>query len=187
MIEKNFHVIAFCGHSGSGKSTMQETIAEAYGLHCPRQITTRTKRNTDTNYSFITPDSFLKRVGVDIFEWDIVSNNLYGLSKDEFDMTDINLIVLTPSGMAQVKEYFGADNVTGIFVDAEEGKRRYRMMHRGDDEDKIEERIKTDDLRFKKAYHVCDYKLTSGTKKEDMIELINIFKEIETEKDIKIL
>jgi hypothetical protein len=63
-------------------------------------------------------------------------------------------------------------------MECSEEERGYRMLSRGDTVNSVKYRLGTDRAKFKGAFQVSDYKITSATQKEDVVELIDILNDI---------
>ena len=179
-------IIAFIGHSGSGKSTLMNYLVNHLSFNLAEWYTTRAPRaGRDDDYHFLEPAEFLKlSETMDFEEVGINYGNLYATTYEH--PKRVNYVTVTdPVGAAASKLKHG-DNYVGIYVEASEADRTARMFSRGDSIKKVTERIAIDREKFKNAFHVSDYKISSLTQREDVDELIDIIKDIEKEKGVRL-
>lgn len=170
--------ILFCvtGPSGSGKTSVMRGVMSNELL----SFTTRKKRNGETDgvdYSFISYQEYITMVGrQDLVESTEYSGNYYGLSSNELYSKLVKgnaFFICDNNGFNQIKEKY--DKVVSIFLYASFGDCFQNMLDRGDNIEKIGNRLSTyhDEVANKGQY---DYvvKNIRGNKvlTEEIIEAI---------------
>jgi guanylate kinase len=177
---KMFRIIALVGHSGSGKTTIQETALKL-GINLLGGMKTRPYRSGESrrDYECVSPAYFLtEHEKGKIYCETIYRGNLYGVHKDEIEPKRLNIVTLTPDGLENLKGRFKKEHIVSIYVESTEAQRRQRMSGRGDDEKSINKRIEEDRKIFSNAFSVTDYKITSDTPEADILEFLDILREI---------
>lgn len=138
-------MIILVGASASGKTATALKLAEKFNLSKAVTSTTRTKRVGECNgvdYFFISKEEFLKRKENNEFvETTIYNNNYYGCGINQ--VADDKIIVLDPNGLHSFLKLHNKHIVSFLII-CDENKRRERMFSRGDNEEKIIERLKND-------------------------------------------
>ena len=104
-------------------------------------------------------------------EFTTYNENLYGSTKDQIAMN--KCVVVDPAGL---KAYIALNNpdIITFFLDSKEETRRQRMHLRGDDEEKIINRLIHDREAFKaERIPVVNYHIDSETKSvEEVADMI---------------
>lgn len=155
MSKKLFGIV---GPSGSGKSTYVAYARKKLGYGEIVSTTTRAIRIGEINgkdYHFVTREEF---ENIEMIEVDEYSGNLYGTAQKDLDnayrQSDKAFMVLTFEGAQSFKTLFHEKSldidVITIFVNTPIGELEKRMIRRGDDLDKIKERI--DNIITRKEY-----------------------------------
>jgi guanylate kinase len=151
------------GKSGSGKTTIVKALCYTFGWEEAVSVTTRAPRTGEVEgvaYNFIPKWEFhhmvRRRRFVEFVEF---NGNHYGITKKELaDRTDrvVTLLVVEPEGADQVrKNHVGPIAVVELV--ASEETRRQRMLDRGDDPAKVEERLTHDEEYWPKVRDMVKY------------------------------
>lgn len=161
------------GHSGSGKTTIMRRVMDNEII----SFTTRPKRKGEVegkDYKFITLDEFWRLKQQDkLIEWVKYANNYYGVDKEEFENKISKghaYCIVDYHGMRQLKNFYS--NCVTIFIYTSYEQAIKQMRDRGDDEDKIKDRMVTyiNELQNRKEY---DYVIKNNKNKlNNTIEII---------------
>ena len=142
--------------------------------------TTREKRIAEKegiDYNFISKEEFINRMNKnEFFEYVIYNSNYYGTLKK--DITDEKVVILEPSGFMAYKNSH-MKNIISFYLDTRDEIRKERMIKRGDNIIKINERLTGDHLVFnRKNIDGVSYILNSNdlTVEELAIEIDNLYK-----------
>lgn len=155
MSRKLFGIV---GPSGSGKSTYVAYARKKTGYGEIISTTTRALRTGEVDgkdYHFVSREEFSH---IDMIEVDEYSGNLYGTAQKDLDnaylTSECAFMVITYEGAQSFKTLFqekGWDiEVLTIFVDTPIEELEKRMIHRGDDVNKIKERL--DNIKKRNEY-----------------------------------
>ena len=168
-------MIVLAGASASGKTEVAKMLAAKYGIVKAITTTTRDMRVGEVNgrdYFFVSKEEFKKMIADNRFvEFTTYNENLYGSTKDQIAMN--KCVVVDPAGL---KAYIALNNpdIITFFLDSKEETRRQRMHLRGDDEEKIKNRLIHDREAFK-AENIpqVNYHIDSETKSvEEVADMI---------------
>lgn len=140
---------AIIGPSGSGKSTYVAYAKEKRGYSEIVSTTTRLPRVGEVDgkdYHFITREEFDH---LEMIQRDEYAGNCYGTAQRDLDAayahSDKAFMVITYEGAKSFQQLFQEKqlgiNVVSIFVDTPIEELEKRMINRGDDPQKIQERI----------------------------------------------
>lgn len=180
-----FKIIALVGASGSGKTEIQKT-AEKVKVNVLYGMKTRPYRNGEdkSSYEHVTPEYFLtEHKKGNVFCETIFDGNLYGVHQNEIEPHRINIVTVDPIGLAALRKRFKKRFITAIYMEADEATRAKRMALRGDSAKQIEERLTHDRKVFANCFELCEYKITSGTKEENIVEFLDILREIKEDEE----
>ncbi len=155
MSKKLFCII---GPSGSGKSTYVQYAKQQLNYGEIISTTTRPPRVNEVDgkdYHFVTRQEFEH---IQMIEIDEYSGNLYGTAKKDLDnayiQSDYAFMVVTYEGAQSFKKLFKELDldigVVTIFVHTPIEELKKRMIKRGDDMDKVKERI--DNIKKRNEY-----------------------------------
>ncbi len=143
MDDNGKRILVLVGVSGSGKTTIQEELAE----HNMKKLVTTTTRKPrrgeeeGKDYYFISKEDL---DDYDFIERTFYNDNHYGLTRQEIEGAlreyDCVHVSLDQNGAKALKEIYG-DLVTVIFFDVSEEDMIARLKHRGDSFEKIKERL----------------------------------------------
>jgi len=169
------NMIILVGASASGKTATALKLQEKYGLVKAITTTTRKMRKGEADgkdYFFVTREEFLKRNKEGKFvENTLYNDNFYGCGIDQ--VADNKIIVLDPNGLRAFKK-LNDDHIVTFLIECPEAKREERMNLRGDDKERIIERLQNDIIDFdKKKIGRTDFVIdTSSLTIEEAADLI---------------
>jgi guanylate kinase len=143
------------GRSAVGKTTIARKLQKKYGdrIHEAVSVTTRNARPGEepgVDYHFISKEEFEKLIEEDGLAEKIEYNgNYYGLAYSAFDTNKVNIAIIEPNGLKQVKEKM-KDKFKIIVVKIEENDDTIaqRLVNRGDAPEVREKRIHGDKTHF---------------------------------------
>ena len=164
--------IILMGKSASGKSTIASELVTRFGFKKYRTITTRPKRDGESNldYIFVDDKKFWKwemkgkfienmayhtEVGGISATWNYATPKI---RKWSFSiMPETYVVVLTPCGARKFVDYYGVENCKVVYLDTDETVRTIRAKKRGSfDETEWNRRLITDSRDFSsKALAKC--------------------------------
>lgn len=134
-------IITIIGGSGSGKSTLEKKIKKEYEMDKIISYTTRPIRENDNekdgiDYHFIDEEKFNKLKDSGFFAETGEYNNWHYATAKE-DLKDNSVLVVTPSGFRQLKEYNESlekpFEIISIYLDVDQRSRLIKLLERGDD------------------------------------------------------
>lgn len=166
-------IVFISGSSGSGKNTVINKLLDSnsnYGY--VKSYTTRDKRESDTDdcYNFITKTEFERKIKEgELLEFDLYSNNYYGISKDtisnELKQKDVVFKDITLAGVKNSKEHITDTKIVSIFFTVE--KRELVERLKKCDEEHLKERmkfyVKEQKRRFGADYVISNVDLAQTT------------------------
>ena len=169
-MDKDGFTIVLCGASASGKTTIQDYLAEHLGYKKIITYTTRERRGSevqDQDYHFVSNEEFNRLIEDGFFaEYEEYSQGrFYGSAKCDY-VNGNNVIVLTPHGIRSIKKNIGiSNNVITVYVDTNLGNRVIRYI----------ERIGSDNFNFDDKNEICarverDFGMFLGI--EDEVDLV---------------
>ena len=133
-------VIALCGQTASGKSTLFKEIVEKYPQVNPLiSFTTRPKREGEresVDYFFITNKEYEGHLFAgDIIaprEYTVASGDVwyYGINKNKMSENNWNIGIFDPDGLRSVQKYHPEIEIVVIYVDATPKTRLQRYLNR---------------------------------------------------------
>lgn len=182
-------IIAILGKSCSGKDTIVQKLAEEYQndsrVSIAKSYTTRPKRVDEEDgkeYHFVTDDGYKKML---YEEKNLVVNTVffvgenvlrYGITKEELQKSDINIVILNPYSIGQLKRNFSEKEIFTILLEVPKTKRILRYFKRDTFNLKniknCFRRVKADDRDFKKLN--VDYTLEN----KEVNNTVNYIKDI---------
>ena len=142
-------MLILVGHSASGKTEIANELKRDYDMKKIITYTTRQIRINEVNgvdYHFVTEEEFLSLKEKDFFvETTLFNGYYYGSSKE--DVKDDAVVILDPVGLTNFMNS-KLDNLVAIFLYCDEDIRYKRMIARGDDLEKVKERLIHDREKF---------------------------------------
>ena len=164
--QKKEKIFIICGASCTGKDTLLNILKEKYNLNTLISHTTRPQREGEkegTDYYFIKKSKFISMINNNEFiEYkryvlqelsDKKVTWFYGTSKEEFENKDKKICVLDVEGIKNLEKYCGKNNLTIIYLKADENIRKQRAEIRGSfNEDQWEKRKQFDNNIFNKNF-----------------------------------
>lgn len=196
--EDGFTVV-LCGASASGKTTIQDYLAERLGYKKIITYTTRERRESETqdqDYHFISNEEFKGLISGGFFaEYEEYSQGrLYGSAKRDYVIGN-NVIVLTPHGIRSIKKNLNIhDNVITVYVDTNLGNRVIRYIERigadnftFDDKNEISARVERDFGMFLGIEDEVDLVVDGNESIEEIIHAITseIYRRVVAKEDAK--
>ena len=184
-------IVALLGASGSGKSTIENELANKYGYEKIVSHTTRKQRVGEVNgkdYHFIDNETFMEVLERGLFaEYEEYSQNrFYGTLKSDYTSGN-KVVVLTPNGLRQLKQNCKNDDIFTVLVETNLGTRIKRYIDRCgvdkfnfDDKNEIAARVERDFGAFLGVKDEVDLVVRNdeGTNISELAkEIINIVEE----------
>lgn len=142
-------MIILIGPSASGKTATCGFLEDNYDIKKVVTHTTREKRDGEVDgvdYHFVDDNTFEKmKKNNEFIETVTFNNNKYGTSKKE---VKLNKCVTVEFEGAKKYKSFNDPNIIIFYMNLDEQTCRERMIQRGDDPSKIDQRIKNDKVAF---------------------------------------
>jgi guanylate kinase len=155
------HICLLVGPSGSGKTTIAEALSELYGYDIISSYTDRPPRYPgEKGHLFVTEEEYLKIP--DMVAETVFDGHHYGVPAKLLEENDIYIV--DPCGVrTMLANYHGSKTPLVFVVWVSEEERRKRMLARGDTEEMVERRLKTDREQFKldELMGMSDYLITN--------------------------
>lgn len=183
MNTKSDCIICIIGKSGSGKSA----IAEHYrlkGFNVIDSYTDRPKRyENETGHVFINT-SEVEGYRKDMIAYTFFDNHHYFATRSQYREKGITFYVIDPAGVKELEDVIDDAKLLFIYINADEGKRRERMLKRlingrgNVDNNSIkafEEQVETRMHFDEKAFEVvkCSYVVDNNGKLQDTINKVD--------------
>ena len=158
-------MLALIGKSGSGKTTIEDTLIKEHGFKRAISHTSREKRVNDVdgvNYYFVSKDEMerLWSTGELVERVDYLGN-VYGFVESECKSDRV--VAVLSDGLRQLKSRKDLD-IFAVYLDVSYDVRKSRMTGRADSEDKIDERLKADDEVFNGVEDMVDLVVNNDDK-----------------------
>jgi len=170
MIGPNTFLLVLFGESGCGKNSVAEALHDLSGWSLIQSRTSRKPRPSEITdmqagkrpeYIFQTRRE-VKKLIPSALEWTEFNGNLYCCMREDLDKG--NMCIFDLHGLEMVrKAYAGSDRtVIGVYIRVVEEERRRRMLKRGDNPAKVEERLEHDRVAFEGACDKADIVISDG-------------------------
>lgn len=168
--------IILVGKSGSGKTTVTNTLVNVYSsknLKYERIVTytTRDKRSneSDEDYHFVTNKQFEEIKG--LFAECSYSKKgektvAYGSLVSDYEPKEdtVKIIILNPEGMMNVLKSIGISNCTIVYLSDDESTLKERLKKRATEtEEEINSRLEREREDFKKVSAYSNLMITTGS------------------------
>lgn len=141
---KNIYCIV--GPSGSGKTTVAQRLERDYALKSIASYTTRPHRYPDEEGHIFVSDEVFDGLG-NMCAYTEYNGYRYGVTPGIIDENDI--YVIDPYGVKTLLEnYDGEKGIVAIRLMCDTETLKLRMLNRGDDILKVEERLHEDAVNF---------------------------------------
>lgn len=158
-------MIVLLGESGAGKDRIKRELVKMHDYHSIVTTTTRPPRPGEVDgrdYHFVDDTTFRACVDDEVFaEYDIFHTEhgdwYYGSSVVDYEnSTNKDIIILTPKGYRDVLSNTNA-HLISIYIKADYDVRRKRLEKRGDSQERIVNRMRTDRVDFANIENAVDY------------------------------
>lgn len=166
----NKKIICILGKSSTGKSTFYNFLKEHFNFNFIILHTSRESRPNEidgVDYFFISKLEFSYLISLDEFlTVNIFNNWYYGISKNSITDDNINIVVIDPAGFLKLRDFYGKENVIGIYITAPLFTRVIRYIKREGGKFKFElvRRFLADYKDFKKIDKLSNIHKIKGTK-----------------------
>lgn len=169
--------IALIGKTCSGKTTIANEMLK-YGYHRLVTTTSRPRRNKEIDgkdYDFVSKERFEELIKQNYFaEWKVYHTAqgdwYYGTPVHKLKESDnATIVILTPDGYKDIVNKL--DNITVVYIYANNQTIRNRLKKRGDNKEEAERRITQDGKDFKDATLLADkiFYNNDGTNLKDIV------------------
>lgn len=148
-MKKEGLVLFVSGSSGVGKNTLIQGLLAKDGYKFISSYTTRPRRDSDNpnQYQYITVPEFEAKIkSNEILEYDIFNENYYGTSRKMFidGLNEAKVVMkdITVLGHKNIVEKMGDEvNLLSVFLTADKGTLKQRLVDRGEKPEKIKARL----------------------------------------------
>ena len=166
-------MLALIGKSGSGKTTIEDTLIREHGFKRAISHTSREKRVNDVegvNYYFVSKAEMerLWETGELVERVDYL-DNIYGFVESECKPDRV--VAVLPDGLKQLNRRKDL-NIFSVYLDVSYDVRKERMSGRGDSDENVEKRLKNDDEVFAGVESMVDLVINNNDKTIE--EIVNI-------------
>lgn len=179
-------MIILLGKSASGKDTVvNNLIHNYYGYEKIITWTTRPMRpgeKQDLTYHFTDDEDFEEKIEEGFFaEWkkynSVFGTWYYGTAVQDITNNLINkIIILTPSGYEDIKEYINNEEILSVYLDSSLRTLYKRLKFRGDNPKEIKRRLLHDIKDFKGIKNKVNVVIKNNTR--DLDELTELIKDM---------
>ena len=166
-------MLALIGKSGSGKTTIEDTLIREHGFKRAISHTSREKRVNDVegvNYYFVSKAEMerLWETGELVERVDYL-DNIYGFVESECKPDRV--VAVLPDGLKQLNRRKDL-NIFSVYLDVSYDVRKERMSGRGDSDENVEKRLRNDDEVFAGVESMVDLVINNDDKTIE--EIVNI-------------
>ena len=172
-------MLALIGKSGSGKTTIEDTLIKEYGFKRAISHTSREKRVNDVegvNYYFVSKAEMerLWETGELVERVDYL-DNIYGFVESECKPDRV--VAVLPDGLKQLNRRKDL-NIFSVYLDVSYDVRKERMSGRGDSDENVEKRLRNDDEVFAGVESMVDLVINNDDKtiEEIVDEILKSYK-----------
>ena len=172
-------MLALIGKSGSGKTTIEDTLIREYGFKRAISHTSREKRVNDVegvNYYFVSKAEMerLWETGELVERVDYL-DNIYGFVESECKPDRV--VAVLPDGLKQLNRRKDL-NIFSVYLDVSYDVRKERMSGRGDSDENGEKRLRNDDEVFAEVESMVDLVINNDDKtiEEIVDEILKSYK-----------
>lgn len=179
-------MIILLGKSASGKDTVvNNLIHNYYGYEKIITWTTRPMRpgeKQDITYHFTDDEDFEEKIEEGFFaEWkkynSVFGTWYYGTAvQDITNNLNNKIIILTPSGYEDIKEYINNEEILSVYLDSSLRTLYKRLKFRGDNPKEIKRRLLHDIKDFKGIKNKVNVVIKNNTR--DLDELTELIKDM---------
>lgn len=179
-------MIILLGKSASGKDTVvNNLIHNYYGYEKIITWTTRPMRpgeKQDLTYHFTDDEDFEEKIEEGFFaEWkkynSVFGTWYYGTAVEDVTKdTDDKVIILTPNGYEDIKEYINKEDVLSVYLDSSVKTLYKRLKLRGDNPKEIRRRLLHDIKDFRGIKNNVDVVIKNN--RRDLKELTELIKDM---------
>lgn len=178
-------MIILLGKSASGKDTVVNNLIHNYGYEKIITWTTRPMRpgeKQDLTYHFTDDEDFEEKIEEGFFaEWkkynSVFGTWYYGTAvQDITNNLNNKIIILTPSGYEDIKEYINDEEILSVYLDSSLRTLYKRLKFRGDNPKEIKRRLLHDIKDFKGIKNKVNVVIKNNTR--DLDELTELIKDM---------
>ena len=158
-------ILIICGKTASGKNAVVNELVKKHGYHQVVTYATRPMRKgekQDITYHFISDKEFKQKIEEGFFAEYKSYNTEFGVwyygtaLEDLKNADDKSVIVLTPAGYRDVRSELHNENITCIYLYANNATLKKRLVKRGDDPKEADRRLAHDAKDFKNFEYEAD-------------------------------
>lgn len=176
-------MLVLTGKTASGKTLIQDILTTKCGFQRITTYTTRPPRVgeiPDITYHYISEEDFLNKIKECFFaEWGKYNTFhgiwYYGVSKESLKKAQKkSVIILTPSGIKELKKQNIDMKIVYIYVDSFIQKER--LLLRKDNENEAKRRVENDEKDFKNIENYVDKTIRNNFKSNIKFVINEIYK-----------
>ena len=166
-------LLLIVGASGSGKTTIVETLEKKYGLKTVQSYSTRKQRyEGETGHTFITENEYDKlpnKVAHTFY-----NGHRYCTTEDQLDKVDT--YVVDTYGVITCKNNYHNKRLVVIVLTVNPFVRAWRMFKRKDGLIKILSRLRFDHNEFKGIKNIADYVIKNEETDDTVAKILTIWR-----------